>query len=751
MSAPDSSASTKDERLNGVIAEYLRSIERGEFPDRAELLALHPEFADDLQAFFADHDRFRRAATPLAQALTLPPGEAMPAGSGPRVKYFGDYELLEEIARGGMGVVYKARQLSLNRPVALKMILAGELATPEARQRFRLEAEAAANLQHPNIVAIHEVGEHEGQQYYSMDFVAGKNLAELVREHPLPAARAAAYVKTIAEAVHFAHQRGTLHRDLKPQNVLIDADDRPRITDFGLAKRIEADSGITRTGDVLGSPSYMPPEQAESRPDEIGPHSDVYSLGAVLYELLCGRPPFRGATSWETICQVLQAPPVPLRKLNSEVPQDLETICLKCLEKEPQRRYHSARDLAEELGRFLKGEPIHARPISLARRAAFWARQHPWVIAAIAAMGVLGLSFVSYGLWAQNRFLVWLQSHPDYVRAPGPRVERLKDAISLGSLLMSSTMFALAIYLLRERRGQLDSRIWPYLSPQHAPTPRWMWTLGITGGVTATYGFVLLALITETYVWENRPSFTDLGMVYLLFWSSLSALLTVSRAVRRSAQGSSAQELPAQAQDEIRQAVIGGDMIWAIRLYRRRVSGASLPEAKDFVSRLAKAYEAEHPGEIDANLREKYRFRRIRPSRLLVGILAASVAFAVILAWIPASERRRWLLELSGSCFLGFCFMVGFKRSSPLARFLLGLAVSLLFVVGEVLNRAHDPTHFIFGAFFVGFLAGSVLFRWTFSGDPSTVQSLGKSKTAPGVDSTTTPSPDRGVLHDSLE
>jgi tRNA A-37 threonylcarbamoyl transferase component Bud32 len=292
---------------------------------------------------------------------------------GAHVRYFGDYEILEEIARGGMGVVYKARQLSLNRTVALKMVLAGEWATPEARLRLRAEAEAAANLQHPNIVAIHEVGEYEGQQYFSMDFVAGKNLDQLVRGNPLSAEQGASYVKTIAEAIHFAHQRGILHRDLKPQNVLIDADDRPRITDFGLAKRVETDSGLTRTGDVLGSPSYMSPEQASSRLEEVGPRSDVYSLGAVLYELLTGRAPFRGATALETLCQVIEVPPVPPRKLNPAVPQDLETICLKCLEKSPANRFSSAQEFADELGRFLCGERILSSPRRLEpARTAQW-------------------------------------------------------------------------------------------------------------------------------------------------------------------------------------------------------------------------------------------------------------------------------------------------------------------------------------------------------------------------------------------
>jgi tRNA A-37 threonylcarbamoyl transferase component Bud32 len=554
MSASDPGATIKDERVNRIIADYLRAIDRREVPDRAALLARHAEFAKELSAFFSDHDRFQRAAAPLAEALTLPPGESPAApASGPTVRYFGDYELLEEIARGGMGVVYKARQMSLNRLVALKMILAGELATPEARQRFRMEAETAANLQHPNIVAIHEIGEHEGRQYFSMDFVAGKNLAELVRGNPLPAERAASYVKTIAEAVHFAHQRGTLHRDLKPQNVLIDADDRPRITDFGLAKRVETDSGLTRTGDVLGSPSYMPPEQAESRPDQVGPQSDVYSLGAILYELLSGRPPFRGATSWETICQVLQTPPVSLRKLNPDVPQDLDTICLKCLEKQPERRYHSARDLAEELGRFLNHEPIHARPISLSRRGAFWARRHPWAITGVASLLVLGLAFVSYGLWAQNRFLVWLQSHPDYVRAPGLRTERSEAAHEIGLWIWLSLVFAHVVYQIRVGGGPFANgvtgaglaRLAQWLPPQPLRSARWwILTFSLLGAVGALYGFVFVAIITETYIWEEgRRTWNDLGMVYLLFWSSLWTLQTVAQGVKRGARGSSARTL----------------------------------------------------------------------------------------------------------------------------------------------------------------------------------------------------------------
>ena len=261
-----------------------------------------------------------------------------------------------------MGVVWKARQSSLNRDVALKMIRAGALAGPDEVQRFLREAEAAANLQHPNIVAIHEVGEHDGQHYFSMDYVAAATSGPSSRTGRCRAQVAARYVKIIAEAIHFAHQRGTLHRDLKPQNVLIDAADQPRITDFGLAKIMTDDSRLTQSGVVMGSPSYMPPEQAGGRHGDVGPASDVYSLGAMLYELLTGRPPFRGATALATLRQVMEAEPAAPRRLKADIPPDLETICLKCLEKSPSVRYPTARALAEELDRFLKGEPIQARP-----------------------------------------------------------------------------------------------------------------------------------------------------------------------------------------------------------------------------------------------------------------------------------------------------------------------------------------------------------------------------------------------------
>ena len=332
---------------------------------------------------------------PSAQAQ-IATTEQLPTHAGPdspapgaEPRRFGDYELLGEISRGGMGVVYKARQTSLNRIVALKMILAGRLASEADIRRFRHEAQAAAGLQHPNIVAIHEVGEHYGQHYFSMDYVEGKDLAELVRDGPLEPRRAAACVKTIAEAIQYAHDHGILHRDLKPSNVLIDASGRPRVTDFGLARPIGGDRGLTLPGTVLGTPSYMPPEQASGRRHaEVGPASDVYSMGALLYELLVARPPFRAETTFDTVVLVLGTEPAPPRRLNPAVPRDLETICLKCMEKRPARRYASAQALADDLDRYLDGEPIVARPLGPLGRLSRWARRRPALAATAVALAL---------------------------------------------------------------------------------------------------------------------------------------------------------------------------------------------------------------------------------------------------------------------------------------------------------------------------------------------------------------------------
>jgi serine/threonine protein kinase len=307
-----------------------------------------------------------------------------------RKERFGDYELLEEIARGGMGVVFKARQISLDRIVAVKMILAGQFVGAREAQRFRMEAQIAAQLQHPNIVAIYEIGAEQGRLFFSMEFVEGMDLAKLVEGSALEPRQAAYYVKLIAEAVHYAHQKGVLHRDLKPSNVLIDNSGRPRVTDFGLAKETARDANLTLTGQVLGTPSFMPPEQAAGRREVTGPFNDVYSLGALMYFLLTGSPPFSGETLQETLLAVQRQEPKSPRVLDSNIPRDLETICLKCMEKDPRRRYMSAQALADELGRFLTGEPILARPITKVERLSRWCRRSP-AIASLAVSLILSL------------------------------------------------------------------------------------------------------------------------------------------------------------------------------------------------------------------------------------------------------------------------------------------------------------------------------------------------------------------------
>jgi WD40 repeat protein/tRNA A-37 threonylcarbamoyl transferase component Bud32 len=317
-----------------------------------------------------------------------------------RVRYFGDYELLEEIAKGGMGVVYKARQMSLNRRVALKMIRSDSLVSPNAVRRFHAEAEAAANLDHPNIIPIYEIGEHEGQHYFSMKLVEGPSLAhELSRKDSsfrMDHRKGAKLLATVARAVHYAHQRGILHRDLKPSNILLDAQEEPAVADFGLAKRLDEAAGLTLTGEAMGTPAYTAPEQASGKVKQLTTAVDVYSLGAILYELLTGQPPFRAETPLETLRKVVEEEPRRPSTITRLVDRDLETICLKCLEKEPQRRYGSAEEVAEELERWLRQEPIRARPVGAWSRVVKWAGRHPG-IAATGGVAALLLIIIAVG------------------------------------------------------------------------------------------------------------------------------------------------------------------------------------------------------------------------------------------------------------------------------------------------------------------------------------------------------------------
>ncbi|MHB0960352.1 MAG: serine/threonine-protein kinase [Pirellulaceae bacterium] len=391
----------REERFHAVLAQYLQLVESKRAPNKQDFMAHHAEFAQELGQFFADSAWFDTAARPLQTWCHAPVrdtpemnapsalgGDDVPATTsresatevpGAATRRVGNYELLEEIGRGGMGVVYRATQLDLRRIVAVKMILSGRFASQKEVDRFHRGAEAAAHLRHGNIAQIHEVGEHEGLHYISMDYVEGSSLAEWVRaEGPLPPMRAARYIQKTAQAMDYAHERGTYHRDLKPANVLIDEHDEPQVTDFGLAKRLDGDPEITQDTDLLGTASYMSPEQAAQRFKEVGAASDIYSLGATLYYLLTGHPPFQGATPADTLYQVIHNDPIPPRDFHRKISRDLEAIVLKCLEKSPQRRYVTAAALAEDLDRFLHDEPVH-RPRRRLVRTLHWMRGVPLV------------------------------------------------------------------------------------------------------------------------------------------------------------------------------------------------------------------------------------------------------------------------------------------------------------------------------------------------------------------------------------
>jgi WD40 repeat protein/tRNA A-37 threonylcarbamoyl transferase component Bud32 len=392
---------------------------RGEKPDQSEYIARFPDEACVVeQAFLADRgDRSaartngRPADTPemshdtshrAGQTERHPKCSTLPLNSR-----IGNFELREEIGRGGMGIVYKARQLNLPRDVALKMILSGEFADRKEIERFRTEAEAVAGLRHPNIVPLHEVGEEGGRHFLAMAYIEGRDLHEVLRDGPLPPREGARLIQRIAEAVHYAHTQGIIHRDLKPGNILLDSAGEPHVTDFGLARRADADGRLTETGQILGTVGFMSPEQVRDRRDGVGPATDIYTLGALLYKCLTGRPPFQAADPIDALLQSVVDPPISPRILSPGIPRDLETVCLKCLEKEPARRYASAQELADDLGRHLRGEPIRARPIGRINRSWRWCRRRR-ALAALLAGAAAGVVLVATLLVVHNRDLAQL-------------------------------------------------------------------------------------------------------------------------------------------------------------------------------------------------------------------------------------------------------------------------------------------------------------------------------------------------------
>ncbi len=372
-----------------LLDELLTAIQRGDVARRDELLERSPWLRDVVGCFSALDRLMPPQFSPESHPTTSTTGSLTPAlnvrpmeGSG----VFGKYDLLGEVGRGGMGVVYKARQRDLNRIVALKMILASEWASAEEIRRFQAEARAVARLRHRNIVAIHEIGEQLGRHFFAMDFVEGESLSLIVARGALAPEQAARWMVAIAKAVEHLHSQGIVHRDLKPSNVLIDSAGEPVVMDFGLAKIFDSDDGATRSGAILGTPSYMSPEQAAGRNSLISTRSDVYSLGAMLYEMLSGRPPFREANPLDTLVQVIEGEPTLLRQLVATIPRALELICCKCLEKDPARRYASAAELAADLTRFLQGDPVEAHHGGAWQSVERWVRRQPSLAVHLAAI-----------------------------------------------------------------------------------------------------------------------------------------------------------------------------------------------------------------------------------------------------------------------------------------------------------------------------------------------------------------------------
>ncbi len=378
MSAPPAGAD-RDEALARLLEELTEQARAGAQPDLEAAAAARPDLAVELRQLWAAAQFAEAFARPRPGSRTRSEPPARPS-SPPLPRAFGDYDLEAELGRGGMGVVYKAWQRSLKRPVALKMVLAGEHARPADLDRFQLEARAAAHLDHPGIVPLYEAGERDGQAYLAMRYVEGETLAALLARGPLRAREAATLLAAVARAVQFAHERGILHRDLKPSNILLDRQGRPHVTDFGLAKRVAGAeglatlSGLTQAGSVVGTPAYMAPEQVSGSRGTPSPASDVYSLGVILYEMLTGRPPFQAPTPVDTLLLVLDQDAVRPGLLNPKVDPDLELICLKCIQKAPELRYASAGALADDLEAYLAGEALSVRMTTLAGLGSFFAR-----------------------------------------------------------------------------------------------------------------------------------------------------------------------------------------------------------------------------------------------------------------------------------------------------------------------------------------------------------------------------------------
>jgi serine/threonine-protein kinase len=496
--------------LDLIYNEFMLREEAGERPTREEYLMRFPEWAEALAAQFevdaalnaqlvADMASADAANTDMADADMANQGTLRdplfalnvarytpPRPAPPPLVVLPGYEVLEVIGRGGMGVVYKARHIALNRLAAVKMVLAGIHAGPDELERFRHEAETVARLQHPNIVQVYDIGSHEGRPFIALEFVDG-SLPRSLAGTPLPPRQAAQWLETLAQAVAHAHQQGIVHRDLKPANVLLSRSGVLKITDFGMAKILASPtSSQTQSGSIIGTPSYMAPEQAEGRTRQIGPAADIYGLGAILYEMLTGRPPFEGTTIQETLELVRQQEPRPPSWIIPRMPRDLETICLRCLQKEPTARYGTAAELAEDLNAFLAGEPIHSRRARIWERLFGWARRHP-AETALGATGLLALVALGIGL-------IW------------------SGSLAIAAVAGLALLIAVGWYTLRLRKAVQALRAQQTLAERSAEQLQLL--LDMTRRLMRTTELDdLLRLLVETTVWLTKG---ELATIYLV-------------------------------------------------------------------------------------------------------------------------------------------------------------------------------------------------------------------------------------------
>ena len=403
----------RDDLLWSVLNDLVRKRSEGEVISDEEILKQHAELQPELEHFLTRASKIEaaRGMTSNSEGVSQQLNVSLP-------RRFGNYQLEALIAHGGMGTVYRARQFGTDRPVAIKMIREQELANPDAVVRFLKESSTAAQLSHPNIVTVFEAGEQDGRYFYSMEYIDGETLAELISQAPLKGEAAVEILIPVAKAVAFANQQGLVHRDLKPSNIMIDAAGVPRVTDFGLAKQVNDDSGTTKTGQVIGSASYISPEQVVGNHDQIDQRSDVYGLGAILYEMLTRRPPFSAESTTETLMQALHEEPVPPTTLIRTVSRDLETICLKCLEKRRERRYQTAQQLVDDLKCWVAGKPIRAQPVSVLGKLTRWAQRERALATAFGCVAVLTASLIAALVWGNIKTKAALdQSNRDFLRA----------------------------------------------------------------------------------------------------------------------------------------------------------------------------------------------------------------------------------------------------------------------------------------------------------------------------------------------